>query len=325
MQSTLITALVVVVGVPLATFGYVVLAERILALLPDAWRPGIRPWLWLAPALLLLLVFLVYPTLQTVWYSLYNGTSTKFVGLTNFIYVFTTQVMLLALRNNVIWLVLFTGLTVLLGLVVAVLADRVRYESTVKAIIFLPMAISFVSASVIWRFMYDFRPPGAPQTGTVNAFLMGLIPGFQPQAWLINIPWNNVALIVVAVWAWTGFNMVILSAALKGIPAELLEAARVDGANELQVFRFITVPQISSTIAVVVTTMIIFALKAFDIVYVMTNGNFDTEVIANRMYKEMFNFADYGHASAIAVVLLLAIIPIMAFNIRRFRQQEEMG
>jgi alpha-glucoside transport system permease protein len=171
--------------------------------------------------------------------------------------------------------------------------------------------------------MYDYRPPGVPQTGTVNAVLTAIVPGFEPQAWLINPPLNNLALIVVGVWTWTGFCMVILSAALKGIPTEVLEAARVDGASEVQIFRRIIVPMISPTIAVVVTTMVIFALKAFDVVYVMTNGNYDTEVIANRMYKEMFNFRNFGRASAIAVLLLAAIIPVMMLNVNRFRAQEE--
>ena len=171
--------------------------------------------------------------------------------------------------------------------------------------------------------MYDYRPPGLPQTGTVNALLTALVSGFEPQAWLINTPTNNLALIAVAVWTWTGFCVVILSAALKGIPTEVLEAARVDGAGEWQIFRYVILPLISPTVAVVTTTMIIFALKAFDIVYVMTNGNYDTEVIANRMYKEMFNFRHFGRAAAIAVVLLIAIVPVMLLNIRRFKFQEE--
>ncbi|MEA2638929.1 MAG: alpha-glucoside transport system permease protein, partial [Chloroflexota bacterium] len=228
-------------------------------------------------------------------------------------------------RNNIVWVVVFTGATVGLGLLLAVLTDRVRYEQLVKGAIFLPMAISFVAAGVIWRFMYDYRPPGLPQTGTLNALLMALIPGFQPHAWLIeNIPWNNLALIAAATWAWTGFCMVILSAGLKGIPEELLEASRVDGANELEVFRLVIVPLLAPTITVVATTMVIFALKAFDIVYIMTNGNYETDVLANQMYKLMFNARDFGRASATAVILLLAIVPVMLLNIRRFRQQEEV-
>jgi len=212
-------------------------------------------------------------------------------------------------------------LTVSLGLVLAVLLDRVRYESVAKSIVFLPMAISFVGAGVIWKFVYAFRPAGQPQIGILNAVVNTLL-GFQPIGWLIERAMNNFALIAVGVWIWTGFCMVILSAAYKGIPRELLEAARVDGANEWQLFWRITLPMMKSTIAVVATTMVINVLKIFDIVYVMTNGNFDTEVIANRMYKEMFAFREFGRASAIAVILLLAIIPVMAVNIRRFQEQE---
>jgi alpha-glucoside transport system permease protein len=317
-------ALLVIVGVPAATAGYIILVERLAGLIPDRSRPLVRPWLWAAPGLLLLIVFLVYPSLNTIFLSFFSNDSSRFVGLENYRYAFTDQTMLIAIRDNVIWLVVFTAATVGLGLIAAVLTDRVPYESVAKGIIFLPMAVSFVAAGVIWKFMYDYRPPGSPQTGTLNAILTTVVPGFQPQAWLTNAPWNNLALIAVGVWAWTGFCMVILSAALKGIPTEVLEAARVDGASEWQVFRRIIVPMIGSTIAVVTTTMIIFALKAFDIVYIMTNGNFDTEVVANRMYKEMFNVRDFGRASAIAVVLLAAIIPVMLINIRRFQQQEEM-
>jgi alpha-glucoside transport system permease protein len=264
----------------------------------------------------------VYPALTTAWLSLFGPDSTAYVGLANYRFVFTDATMLLALRNNAIWVVFFTLLTVTLGLIIAVFSDRVAYESAAKALVFLPMAISFVAAGVIWKFMYDYRPPGAAQTGTLNALLTAAVPGFEPQAWLINAPGNTLALIAAAVWVWTGFCLVVLSAGLKGIPTEILEAARVDGAGEWNVFWRVTVPMLGSTIAVLTTTMIITALKAFDIVYVMTNGNFDTEVIANRMYKEMFNVRDFGRASAIASVLLLAIVPIMVINLRRFREQE---
>ncbi len=323
-MERLLMAIVVLVGVPAIVGGYIVLAEKLLGLLPDKVRARLRPWLWLGPAAAFLVFFLVYPALRTMALSLYDATSTRFIGLANYAYIFTDKVMLHALRNNVIWLVFFTPVTVTLGLLIAVLADRVRYEPAFKALIFLPMAISAVAAGVIWRFMYAYRPAGTPQTGTLNAILTTLVPRAQPQTWLTNPPWNNLSIIVIAVWIWTGFNMVLLSAGLKGIPRELLEAARVDGANEWQVFRHITVPMLSSTIGVVTTSMLIFALKSFDLVYLVTNGNYDTEVIANRMYKEMFNFRSYGRASAIAVVLLVAIIPIMVLNIRRFRQQEEM-
>jgi alpha-glucoside transport system permease protein len=322
MADRLLLAAVVVAGVPLALVGYVALAEGLVRVLPGRQGARLRPWLWLAPALGFLAVFLVYPTLNTVWLSFQGPRSDTFVGLTNYAFIFTDSAMLEALRNNVLWVVFFTLLSVTLGLVIAVLADRVPYEAVAKSIIFLPMAISFVAAGVIWKFMYDYQPPGLPQTGTANAVLTTVVPGADPVPWLINQPWNNGALIVAAVWVWTGFCLVILSAALKGIPAEVLEAARVDGANEWQVFARVIVPMMGSTIAVVATTMVIFALKAFDIVYVMTNGNFGTEVIANRMYKELFNVRDFGRASAIAVVLLAAIVPVMVFNLKRFREQE---
>ncbi len=323
MDSPLLV-LVAAAAVPALQAGYLVAAEAALGLLPDRARARVRPWAWLAPALAFLGVFLVYPTAHTLVLSALDARGRVFVGLRNYAYVFTTPDMLIAFRNNLLWLVLFTSATVSLGLLLAVLTDRVRYEALAKAVIFLPMAISFVAAGVIWKFVYEFRPAGAPQIGLLNAALVRLVPGFQPVAWLVNLTTNNIALILVAVWVWVGFCLVVLSAALKGIPAELLEAARVDGATEWQVFWKITVPTLGPTIAVVATTMVIFALKAFDIVYVMTNGNFNTDVIANRMYKEMFNVRDFGRASAIAVVLFLATVPVMVANVRRFRQQEEV-
>ena len=320
MDDRLITALIVVIGVPGVLFGYIALTERLLMLAPDRMRVKLRPWVWLGPALAFLGVFLVYPTIYTLYLSFLDKFSKEFVGLDNYVYFLTTSDTLIALRNNVIWLVLLTLLAVGGGLLIAILVDRVRYESVAKSIIFVPLAISFVGAGVIWKFMFDFRPPGQAQTGTLNGIIGAA--GVDPIPWLINAPLNTIALIVVAAWIWTGFCMVILSGALKGISTELLEAARVDGANELQVFRGITLPLLLPTIAVVATTMVITSLKAFDIVYVMTNGAFDTEVIANRMIKELFSFGQPGRASATAIVLLLMIIPVMAINIRRFRAQE---
>lgn len=320
MDPRLTTAIIVVVGVPAAVIGYVFLVEQILRFVPSRRQASIRPWLWLLPALLFLFVFLVYPTLNTVVLSFQDRFSKAFVGLNNYSYFFTSPDTLVSLRNNIIWLVLLTFLAVGGGMIIAILVDRVRYESVAKSVVFVPLAISFVGASIIWRFVYDYQPPGHAQTGLLNAAITTV--GFQPITWIQDAPINTIALIVVATWTWTGFCMVILSAALKGISTELLEAARVDGANELQVFRKITFPLLLPTVAVVSTTMIITALKAFDIVYVMTSGNYDTNVIANQMYKELFTNSQPGRASAIAVILLLLIIPVMAINIRRFRQQE---
>jgi alpha-glucoside transport system permease protein len=313
-------AVIVVVGVPAAMVGYIALMELLVGLFPYHTRRRVRPWLWVGPALLLLAFYLIYPTLNTAYLSFLNADSTKGVGIENYRYVFTNRDMLDSLKNNVLWLILLTGLTVTFGLLFAVLFDRVKYETVAKALVFLPMAISFVAAGIIWKLMYDYQPPVKPQTGTLNAIVTAL--GGQPVPWLVDRATNNPALIWVGVWVWTGFALVILSAGLKGIPQEIIEAARVDGANEWQILFRITIPMMSSTIAVVATTMVIYALKAFDIVYVMTNGNFGTDVIANRMYKEMFNYNQFGRASAIAVVLLLAIVPVMLININRFRQQE---
>jgi len=320
--NRLILAIIVVVGVPAATIGYIALADWVAGKLPLRYRERVRPWFWAAPALILLTVYLVYPAINTIVLSFFNADSTKYVGLDNYHYFFTNSQTLDALKNNALWLVFLTGFTVVLGLLIAVLFDRVRYESAVKSLIFLPMAISFVAAGVIWKLMYDYQPPGQAQTGVLNAVVTGV--GGQPVPWLVNRTTNNPALIMVGVWMWTGFAMVILSAGLKSIPTEIIEAARVDGASEWQILRSVTIPMLSSTIAVVATTMVINALKIFDIIYVMTNGNFGTEVIANRMYKEMFNYSNFGRAGAIAVVLLVAIFPVMLFNIRRFQAQEEI-
>ncbi len=281
------------------------------------------PWIYVAPALLFLAFFLIYPSIDTFRLSFFDKRGEIFVGFHNYIYSFTNSTMLTAFRNNALWVVVFTLCTVSFGLILAVLLDRVRYERIVKSIIFIPMAISMVGAGTIWKFVYAFRPAGVSQIGLLNALVVAF--GGQPIGWLIDRPWvNNFCLIVVGIWMWTGFCMVILSAAYKNIPKELLEAARIDGASEWQAFWRVTLPLLKSTIAVVTTTMIVFVIKIFDIVYVMTNGNFSTEVLANRMYKEQFSFRNYGLASAIAVILLLLVIPMMFANLRRFKQQELM-
>jgi alpha-glucoside transport system permease protein len=322
MSDKLITTVVAVVGVPLVMIGYIWATEQFLRIVPGRFKTRIRPWLWLAPALGFLGLFLVYPTVGTIARSFQDATNESFVGLENYAWFFTDADAQSALVNNVIWLVLLTLLVVGVGLLFAVLVDRVRYESVAKSVIFMPLAISMVAAGVIWLYMYQYRPPGAVQTGTLNA-IAGIF-GAGPVAWLQleEFRLNTIMLIIVMAWMWTGFGMVIISAALKGINPELLEAARVDGATEWQVFRRIIYPLLTPTLAVVATTMIITALKAFDIVYTMTNGNLNTEVIANLMYKEMFSFGQYGRASAIAVILLAAIVPIMFINVGRFRAQE---
>lgn len=285
-------------------------------------KKRILPWIYLAPAVTVLTAYLLIPTVLTIYVSFFDQRSQNFIGPANYVDLLTDKVMWEAFRNNILWLVLVTGISVSLGLLIAVLADRVRYERISKALIFLPMAISFVGASVIWRFVYDYRPADVAQIGILNAALVGL--GFEPVGWLVERSINNFALIAIMIWLQTGFCMVLLSAAVKGIPSEILEAARMDGAGEVQIFWRITIPMIRSTLVVVATTVIILVLKVFDIVFVMTGGNQGTEVIASRMIKEMFNNRDYGRGSAIAVILLIAIIPVMVANIRRFREQDAM-
>lgn len=323
-MDRLLLGLVVVVGVPAATVAYVAAIEFVLERMPNVYRTRLRPWLWLLPAFLLLGFYLVYPTINTIFLSFQGPRSEEFVGLDNWIFAFTNNEMLTAFRNNAMWLVFFTAGTVLFGLLIALMADRVQYESAIKGLIFLPLAISYVAAGVIWKLMYEFEPAGREQTGTVNAILTALIPDFEPVAWLVNTTTNNLALILIGIWMWTGFSMVILSAGLKSIPEELIEAARVDGASELEILRNVTLPLLRPTIAVVTTTMVINVLKIFDIVYVLTSGNFNTEVIANRMYEEMFIIRNFGRSSAIAVLLFLATVPVMLYNVRRFQEQEEV-
>ncbi len=280
----------------------------------------LTPWLYLGPALAVLVFFLIYPSINTIYLSFFDRNSDNFVGVSNYAYVFTSRTILTTLRNNALWVLVFTPLTVFLGLILAVMLDRVKYETAIKFIIFMPMAISFVGASVIWKFVYAYKPAFALQIGLLNAFRD--IFHFPPVPWLIKRPWiNNFCLIAVGVWVWTGFCMVILSASYKALPRQLLEAAHIDGANEWKVFWKIVLPLMMPTITLLITTQIITVLKVFDIIYVMTNGNFGTEVIANRMYKEMFNFRNFGRASTIAVILLLLVLPIMLVNLKRFKKQ----
>jgi alpha-glucoside transport system permease protein len=294
--------------------------NALVAVLPFQGKSRLLPWVYISPALLILVAYLVLPTIWTVYISFFDRRSENFVGLDNYIFAFTDASMLLAFRNNLLWLVLVTGVSVALGLVIAVLVDKVKYEAVAKGLIFMPMAISFVGASVIWRFVYAYTPPEFEQIGLLNAMLVPF--GIEPIGWLVNKTVNNFALIAIMIWLQTGFCMVLLSSAVKGIPGDVLEAARMDGANELQIFWRITIPMIRSTITVVATTVVVLVLKVFDIVFVMTAGNLGTDVIASRMIKEMFKSQDFGRGSAIAVILLLAVIPVMVANIRRFRQQE---
>jgi alpha-glucoside transport system permease protein len=280
----------------------------------------IQPFVFVGPALAILAWYLFIPTLRSLYLSFFGPQSNNFVGLKNYIYAFTDPTMLTAFRNNLLWIVLGTGGAVGFGLIIALLADRSKMEKVFKSLIFMPMAISFVGAGVIWRFVYAYKPLGEEQIGILNAITTFF--GGNPQAWFTLRPWNNVFLIIILVWLQTGYAMVILSAALKGVPSSIIEAGRIDGASELRVIRSIIIPFISGTILTVSTTIIILSLKVFDIVFTMTNGNYGTEVIASMQYKQMFRFYDYGRGSAIAIVLVIAVIPVMWYNLKQFGKRE---
>lgn len=297
------------------------IANWLVEQLSDNWRSMLQPFVFVGPAIVMVVYFLAFPTVRTLIYSLYDRDGSAIVGLQNYFTVFTERFMLLAFRNNLLWIIFGASLSVVLGLLIATLADRSSFESLAKALIFMPMAISLVGAGVIWKFVYALQPIGSPQIGLLNAIWVAF--GGQPQAWTSQLqPWNNLFLIVIVVWLQTGFAMVLFSAALKGIPADLMEAARVDGANELTIFFRIMLPYISGTIITVSTTIVIFTLKIFDVVLVMTGGQYGTEVIATQFYRQYFTNRNFGLGSAIAIVLLIAVIPVMVYNLRQFRKQE---
>lgn len=315
-------AVLAAVAVPAACAAYAGAVELGLRHLPPRRASAIRPWAWLTPAGLLLGTFLVYPALATAAYSLRDAVGDRWVGLANYTHLLADPEVHVALRNNLLWLAGLAGGVTALGLVLAVLLERVPYAGAAKAVLFLPMALSFTAAAVIWKFVYEYRPAGAPQVGLLNAVLVHLVPGFSPRAWLVNPPGNTLALVAAGAWVWTGFATVVFSAALKNLPREVLEAARVDGAGELRTFWSVVLPLLAPVAAVVVTTMVVTSLKVFDLVYVMTNGNFQTEVLANRMYKELFNARHLGRSSALALVLLVLTVPAMVANLRRFLGEE---
>lgn len=289
----------------------------------EQWTARIQPFVFVGPAIFLLAWYLAVPALRTFNISLYDRDGTTFVGLANYVTIFTDRLMQEAFLNNLLWIIFGTSLSVIFGLLIAVLADRSMGERTSKSFIFLPMAISFVGAGVIWKFVYAIRPIDIPQIGILNAIVVAM--GGEPQAWFVDtsiIPWNNLYLIVIMAWLQTGFAMVIFSAAIKGISTEIIEAGRVDGASEVRIFFQIIIPAIQGTIITVTTTILIFALKIFDIVWVMTGGQFGTEVIATAFYRQSFVARNAGLGSAIAIVLLLTVIPVMIYNLRQFGKEQ---
>ena len=288
----------------------------IVMLLAPRWRRRLLPWVFVGPALFLLVVWLVWPVIRTVTLSLTEGN-----GAANWEWALTAASNHQMYINNVLWLVVGVAGAVGFGLMIAALLDRVKHESVAKTFIFLPLAISLIGASVIWRFIYVWRPPAQEQYGLLNAIVTGLggdaVPWIQTPDYRIN----TFALIAILIWLQTGFAMVVLSAAIKGVPTELLEAASLDGASERQKFFKITVPLIRGSLIMVTITVAIVVLKVFDVVFSMTGGRFNTDVIANQMYVQAFQFFDVGRASVLAVVLFLAVLPLALLNVRNIRKQ----
>jgi alpha-glucoside transport system permease protein len=291
--------------------------------LPQNILDALNPILFIGPAIAVICWILIVPMARTVLMSFLDANGVQWVGLQNYVFVFTDRSMLNAFVNNSLWLLLGSGGSVAIGLVIAVLADRThpRFGSLIQSMIFMPMAISMVGASIIWRFVYAYVPAGSSQIGVLNAAIVAL--GGQPDALLMIRGINTLLLIVVFIWIQTGFSMVIFSAAIKTIPEEILEAARIDGANQWQITWSISLPYLQSTIVAVSTIVIVLTLKVFDVVYVMTGGNYGTEVIANQFYFEMFRKFNYGHGSAIVVLLVALILPVMAYNLRHYRETME--
>jgi alpha-glucoside transport system permease protein len=317
------TILTVVAGVGAALVLYWIL-NKLAELLPGRWEERLKPYFYVLPAVLAISVYIVYPAIQTAVYSLANAQSTKFVGLRNYADLFKSANFRSTLTVTLVWLIVAPLAAVLLGLLVATLVDRLKptAEKSVKTIVFFPMAISAVGAATVWRFIYAFAPPGQPQVGLQNAIVTGL--GHDPIAWLEQRRAfaNTFLLIIMFLWLQVGFSMVLLSAAIKGVPTETLEAARVDGATEPQIFRRVVVPQIMPTVVTVYVTVLLGVLKLFDIVYAMTNGSFNTNVLATQFYNELSTNFNNGHAAAIVMILVVLVIPVMIFQVRQFRLQE---
>jgi alpha-glucoside transport system permease protein len=317
-----VVVMAIIIGV-FGVFGLYYGMDYVVNRIPEEHRERVRPFAFVGPAIVLLAVFLLYPTVVTLKLSFQDADGSGWVWFDNYVNIFTTSQTQLAIRNSLMWVVIVPFFSVVVGLAFAVLSDKLgsKAEAISKTFIFMPMAISFVGASIVWRFVYNFRPEGfGEQIGLLNGIWTAI--GREPVAWLLQEPFNNFYLMVILIWLQTGFAMVILSAAIKSVPEDILEAARIDGASELKVFTRVVVPSISSTIVVVTTTVVIVVWKVFDIVFVMTGGQFGTSVVAERMVTEFFTFRNAGQGAALAVVMLLAIIPLMVVNVRRFQEQE---
>ncbi len=302
---------------------YFCLNNIVEALFNERQQKKILPYIFIAPAVIILFIFIVYPAIRTMGISFFQYTRASKglgeFGFGNYINVFADPKFFIALRNNLLWLIITPFVSVWLGLIIAVVVDRIRWESFAKSLIFLPMAISFVGAAIIWRFVY-YRAIFGSQIGILNALVVAS--GGEATGWLRLEPTNNLFLIIIMIWLQTGFAMVILSAAVKSVPSSLLEAARIDGAGEIRIFFRVIVPCVRGTILTVMTTVLITVLKVFDVVYVVTSGNYNTDVIANMMYNQMFKAGNYGRGSVLAVIIFIAVVPVMIRNIMHMRERE---
>ena len=324
MTIKILNALIAVVGGVIGAIVVYYLLNKLAELLPGRWEDRVKPYLYLLPALAAIGLYLIYPTYQTIVYSFANAQSTEFVGFDNYVNLLASKNFQNTLFNTFLWILIVPAGTIVIGLLIATLADRLRPggEKFSKTLIFLPLAIGGVSAGAIWRFVYAANPPTQEQVGLLNGIVTGF--GGEPVNWLqvSELRFNSLLLMVMLLWMQAGFAMVLLSAAIKGVPTETLEAARLDGAGEGAVFFRIVIPQIRTTIITVFITVLIGVLKTFDIVYVMTNGNFNTNVIAVDFYNQLFTNNNAGYAAAIVVMLLIIMLPVLVFQVRQFRAEE---
>ena len=324
MAIKIINALLAVIGGVGGAIVVFYLLNKLAELLPGRWEDRLKPFLWLLPAVAAIGVYLIYPTIQTIVYSFANAGSTAFVGAKNYSDLLTSSAFQNTLFNTLLWIIVVPAGAIVLGLLIATLTDRLRPagERSAKTLVFMPMAIGAVSAGAIWKFVYDARPAGQNQVGLLNAVVTAF--GGNPVNWLqiSTARLNSLMLMVIYLWLQAGFAMVLLSAAIKGVPVDTLEAARLDGAGEGQIFFRIIVPQIRTTIITVFITVLIAVLKTFDIVYVMTNGNFNTNVVAVDFFNQLFTNGNAGYAAAIVVMLVFVMIPIMVYQVRQFRAEE---
>ena len=325
MGTVLVNGLVAIVAGVVGVFVFFWALNEATERVGGRFEEVVKPWVFFGPAMLVVTVFLIYPFFDTVRASFYGDRfvagERPFVGVDNYRRVLSDSETWISLGNNLQWIIVVPALAVVFGLAVAVLADRLspRPENVAKSLIFLPMAISFVGAAAIWELIYKIQPQPRRQTGVLNAFI-GMF-GVEPISWYENTLTNDFALMAIMIWMQAGFAMVLLSAAIKGVPMDTIEAARIDGATEFQIFFKVVVPQIASTIVVVLTTILILVLKIFDIVRVTTNGRGNTQVIANYFYT-FFEGGNYGRAGVVVILLVLMTFPFMIINVKRFREQE---